>query len=57
MSTVTVRRPAGEPGGDAGAEMTSLGASIRTARRDAGLKLREVAVTTGLSNWASSRSP
>ncbi|MDH3738929.1 MAG: cupin domain-containing protein [Alphaproteobacteria bacterium] len=31
------------------AEITSLGASIRTARRAAGLKLREVAATTGLS--------
>lgn len=45
MSTATAQRPNIETG----AEMASLGVSIRTARRDAGLKLREVAAATGLS--------
>lgn len=45
MSTASANRPKSETG----AEMASLGASIRTGRRDAGLKLREVAAATGLS--------
>ncbi len=45
MSTASANRPESETG----AEMASLGASIRTGRRDAGLKLREVAAATGLS--------
>ena len=45
MSTATAQRPDSATG----AEMASLGASIRSARRAAGLKLREVAATTGLS--------
>ena len=44
MNTVTAR-----PDTETGEEIASLGASIRTARRDAGLKLREVAAATGLS--------
>ncbi len=45
MSTASANRRESE----IGAEMASLGASIRTGRRDAGLKLREVAAATGLS--------
>lgn len=45
MSTASANHPESETG----AEMASLGASIRTGRRDAGLKLREVAAATGLS--------
>jgi transcriptional regulator with XRE-family HTH domain len=45
MSTVALRQRDRE----IEAEITSLGASIRTARRDAGLKLREVAAVCGLS--------
>ncbi len=45
MSTLTADRPEEEIGG----EMASLGSSIRTARRAAGLKLRQVAAATGLS--------
>ncbi|MCZ6586862.1 MAG: XRE family transcriptional regulator [Alphaproteobacteria bacterium] len=45
MSTASANRPESETG----AEIASLGASIRTGRRDAGLKLREVAAATGLS--------
>jgi transcriptional regulator with XRE-family HTH domain len=45
MTTATAQRPTAETG----EEMVSLGASIRTARREVGLKLREVAVATGLS--------
>ena len=45
MTTATANRRNSETT----AEMTSLGSSMRTARRDAGLKLREVAAATGLS--------
>lgn len=45
MSTASANHPESETG----AEMASLGVSIRTGRRDAGLKLREVAAATGLS--------
>lgn len=45
MNTATAHHTENE----SGEEMASLGASIRTARREAELKLREVAAATGLS--------
>ncbi len=45
MSRAIAHRPQGE----IGEHSASLGASIRTARREAGLKLREVAAATSLS--------
>lgn len=45
MTTAIAHRPRNETG----KTMASLGASIRSARREAGLKLREIAAATGLS--------
>jgi len=42
-------RPPADTGADTAVEGFSLGTRIRAARRDAGLKLREVAAQTGLS--------